>query len=75
MVNENKSNWVPVRRIQWLEFLVDSKDSKSHVPEDKLTIFYSVTDILLAGERRLTARGLAKFVGRAVSMLWVQLFG
>ena len=33
-----------------------------------MTIFDSVIDILLSGERRLTARDLAQFVGRAVSM-------
>jgi hypothetical protein len=68
VVNENKSNWMPVRRIQWLGFLVDSQDCKFYVSEQKLSIFFSVIDNLLTRERRLTARGLAKFVGRAVSM-------
>ena len=72
-VINQKSNWEPVRRIQWLGFLVDSEDCKFYVPESKLTIFYIghyylIINFLLTGLRRLTARGLAKFVGRAVPM-------
>jgi len=63
VVNEKKSNWKPVRRIQWLGFIVDSNDCKFYVPEEKLTIFNSVIDMLLIVERRSTACDLAKFVG------------
>ena len=68
VVNEKKSNWEPVRRIQWLGFIVDSNDCKFYVSQEKLSIFNRVIDILLRVDRRLTARDLAKFVGRAVSM-------
>jgi len=73
VVNEKKSNWEPVRRIQWLGFIVDSNDNEYYVPQEMLTLFNSVIDMLLIVERRLMARDLAKFVGRAVSMeraLW-----
>ena len=67
-MNEKKSHWNPARRIQWLGFIVDSDDMKFYVSEEKLTVFISVIDWLLMPGCRLTARELAKFVGRAVSM-------
>jgi len=68
-VNVKKSNWEPLSRIQWLVFIMESNDCKNYVPEEKLTLFNSVIDMLLIVERRLTARDLAKYVGR-VSQVW-----
>jgi len=54
-VNENKSNHEPVRRIQWLGFIMDSNECKYYVSEEKLTLFNSVIDMLLIVDSRLTA--------------------
>lgn len=68
VVNEEKSNWVPSRRVQWLGFTVDSEVSKYYVSEDKLEVFKADCGKLLGAEGSVTARGLAKFVGKAASM-------
>jgi hypothetical protein len=68
VVNETKSSWVPSRRVQWLGFTVDSEVCRYYVSQDKLEVFKAVLEKLLGAEGSVTARGLAKFVGRAVSV-------
>jgi hypothetical protein len=68
VVNQKKSHWEPTKRIQWLGFIADADECKFYVAEEKLKLLDLVIDTLLIVSRRASARDLAKFVGRAVSM-------
>ncbi|XP_065915901.1 uncharacterized protein [Dysidea avara] len=67
VVNEAKSQWVPVKRLIWLGFEIDLEKGKIVVPESKLE---NTCDLLQSLVKRPTvpARMLASAIGKLISM-------
>ena len=45
IVNEQKSHWLPTRRLIWLGFVLDSKNDTISIPQDKV---FAIIDIIIS---------------------------
>ena len=67
-VNEKKSRFVPSQRCVWLGFILDFKEGKIFVEQDKLDVLTDDIDRILSLYPMVKVREVASLVGRILSM-------
>jgi hypothetical protein len=68
IINPEKSRWVPTQHLQWLGFLLDSKNNKFEIPADKLYRLKTAIFRAMLSRNKCSARCLSKVVGKVTSM-------
>ena len=68
IVNQEKSVWVPSKRLKWLGFVLDTDKNTFEVPQDKLLRLRISINNALAINQFCSARCLAKVVGKITSL-------
>ena len=71
IVNEEKSNWIPAKKVKWLGFILDSSNNIFEVPRDKMARIKENIFVTIGDHRRCSAKRLAKAVGQLTSLYHV----
>ena len=66
IANQQKSHWVPQKKLTWLGVSIDSSESSLYVPEDKVKSILTLINKMLTN-RVTTARRLASLTGKIIS--------
>ena len=68
IINNEKSIWKPFTRLEWLRFIWDLEASLIQIHEGKNTDLKSPIRNLIESKNPVSARALARVVGRIISM-------
>ena len=68
VVNNQKSIWEPTSRLEWLGFIWDLKKGSVEIPDKKFICLKEGLMSLIKGQETVSARNLARTVGRIISM-------
>ena len=71
VVNEDKSIWNPVKKLEWLGFLWDLELGSVEIPKKKIESFKESLCAILNSPNNVTARKLASVIGKIISMSFV----
>jgi hypothetical protein len=71
IINEEKSNWEPRNKVQWLGFIINAETNTFEVPEDKLNRLKKNIWHNLRNRNNCGPRELAKTVGKICSLYHV----
>lgn len=68
VVNEEKSIWKPVPKLEWLGFIWDLQIGSIEIPSRRLDKLKFNVDSILSSSQPVTARKLASVIGQIISM-------
>jgi len=68
VINQEKSQWLPAQRIEWIGILWDSIDFCIRIPSRRINDCISLLESVLGNTVKVTARLLARCAGKIVSM-------
>ena len=71
IINEDKSDWIPRNKVQWLGFIIDSNSNTFEVPDGKLKRLKKNIWQNLQNKQSCGPRELAKTVGKICSLFHV----
>lgn len=68
IINEEKSVWVPVQRLEWIGILWDSVQFSISIPDRRISDCIDCLTYVLENKNSFSARTLARCTGKIVSM-------
>ena len=68
LVNEEKSQFIPSKKMKWLGFVWNLEKGTLDIPDDKVKVILSMIRSVLDGIKITNARKLASIVGKIISL-------
>ena len=68
LVNEEKSQFIPSKKMTWLGFVWNLEKGTLDIPDDKVKVILSMIRSVLDGVKITSARKLASIVGKIISL-------